>query len=220
MQPELAVFTLTSDLNHPGLIKLLRSAHRFGWPLNPIYTNRVDGYDDYIFRKHQMIRQQLKDFKTQHYSRFLFLDAWDTLFTGRMPAFGLQEQKEDVLCFGAELNCHPNHQLVLSYPPKDLITEFPFLNSGVIWGHIDTYLELCPLEQKHDQEAWTEAYLARPERFFLDHQAKVALNLHSTNIMDISRYPDGIRYNPTGTWPCIVHGNGKWPIPNFMEELR
>jgi len=117
----------------------------------------------------------------------------------------------DKLWFSAEKNCYPSEELKSRY--LDTSAPFPYLNSGVIWGNVDKYLERCPLKQGHDQLLWTEEFLSGG--IYLDTHGAVALNLHSTRDDDLSKFPDGVRFNPSGTWPCVLHGNGKWPIPQW-----
>jgi hypothetical protein len=202
------VFTFTTaGSNVSKGDRLKRSAERWKWPLEVIRPDHSSTYLDFLKHKHLYIRDVLMETSASH---FLFLDGWDTAFVGEegvrlYPA---------ALTFSAEKNCYPRGEWRKLY--KTLDQPFPFLNSGVIWGPTSEYLRLCPDKPIHDQEAWTWEYLEKG-RISLDTQASVALNLHSTKEEDLSRFPDGIRYNPTGTWPVILHGNGKWPLPNWLE---
>lgn len=212
MHSDFQAFTLTSDLYHPGLLRLIKSAVKHKFYFRPVHIKRITNYSEFLSNKHLLIRGVLKGLLEADYTRFLYLDAWDTVITGPVPWQVLDSRK---LTFGAELNCYPEAEFAASYPKP--ARPFPYLNSGVIWGPIEEYLELCPSKVEHDQLAWTEKYLLNTGRIQLDTRAEVVLNLHSTSPQDLSRFPDGVRYHPTGTWPCILHGNGGWPLPNFLE---
>ena len=208
--PNFFIFTLTTDVEHPGLKRLEASADDHGVNLVTLKGFAKGDYEGYLRCKHLEILEVLQDVKPK---QFLFLDAWDTVFVG-LP--GLEVMNEEGLCFGGEKNCYPEVGLKGIYPFPD--EPFPYLNSGVIWGRTSEYIHLCPRQVEHDQLAWTKVYGLKPESIFIDTHARHVLNLHSTNPGDLSRFPDGVRYNPTGTWPFIIHGNGKWPLPSWVEN--
>lgn len=211
---DLVVFTLTTDLSHPGLTRLAKSAEKFDIPLGVVSIPPGKPYKEIIRTKHLLIRDKLEEFEALGFQRFLFLDAWDTLFVG--PLNNLIHNAKN-LNFGAEKNCYPGKKSETRYKTQEEV--FPYLNSGVIWGDVDTYLDLCPDAYGHDQGMWTEVYFQSPEAVTLDHKAEVVLNLHSTKDEDLGRIPGGgVHYGPTNTSPLIIHGNGKWPIPLWMEK--
>jgi len=210
MQSRFRVFTLTTS--HPGdprIQRLQRSAAKYAIPLEVLYLyTSGQTYESFLEHKHRYIAGVLARTRAPG---FLYLDAWDTVFTGEIP---LEVFSEVDLCFGAEKNCYPEPSYARSF---DQTSPFPYLNSGVMWGNTNLALELTPTQVEHDQLAWTKQYLLTPERIHLDTHARHVLNLHSTDPQDLSYFPDGVRYNPTSTWPFILHGNGKWPLPQWTE---
>lgn len=210
MQSRFKVFTITdSPSEDPRIQRLRRSAEKYEIPLAVVHVLGMGGtYESFLEHKHRYIAGVLARISEP---RFLYLDAWDTVFTGEVP---LEVFSEVDLCFGAEKNCYPDKSLELNF---DQTVPFPYLNSGVIWGNTNLALELTPTQVEHDQLAWTKQYLLTPERIHLDTHARHVLNLHSTSPEDLSYFPDGVRYNPTSTWPFILHGNGKWPLPQWVE---
>lgn len=206
------ITSYTPELKHS---RLVRSAERHGWlPFFVEFTIPYGTleYAAFLSKKHLFLKSLLEREKKFGKTHFLFLDAWDTVFIQPPDRFPMEW---DRLSFGAEKNCYPEPKFAGIYPG---LSPFPYLNSGCIWGPIDRYLALCPREEEHDQLAWTKAYLAAPEQFHLDHSAEVVLNLHSTAPSELSRWPGGsVQYVPTHSWPFILHGNGKWPLPNFLE---
>jgi hypothetical protein len=168
-------------------------------------------YTEFLDHKHLLILDVLKGAQASGIKNFLFLDGWDTVIVAPLAT---QMYTTPKLWFGAEKNCYPNREQASRFLQPG---PFPYLNSGVIWGNVDTYVARCPREVGHDQRLWIEEYLSATRGIILDTFAGVALNLHSTKAEDLSRFVDGaVRYAPTGTWPCILHGNGKWPIPQWV----
>jgi hypothetical protein len=210
MWNDLAVFTLTTDLDHPGVKRLAASAMKFDIPLTVCSIPAGRPYKEIIRTKHLAIREKLEELR--HFERFLFLDAWDTAFVGALPEWVFTAAR---LSFGAELNCYPGKKEETRYTTQ--AEPFPYLNSGVIWGPTAEYLRLCPKAPGHDQGRWTGVYFAYPGELLLDHRAEVVLNLHSTKAEDLSYFRSSVRYNPTGSSPAILHGNGKWPLPEFIK---
>lgn len=200
--------TITTDLTHPGYKRLVASAERFEIPLQTVVV-KEDSYQEVITSKHLIIRDALEAALHEGVNRFLFLDGWDTVFVSPIATEMLTTE---YLGMGAEKQCYPYTEWEPFYTTQSL--PFPYLNSGVIWGPISEYLHLCPYLWGHDQGEWTRVYLDKePVTLALDHYGEFVVNLHSTEAEDLSRFPDGVRYNPSGTWPCILHANGKWPMP-------
>jgi len=210
MQSRIRIFTITSSPpEDPRVLRLKKSAAKYEIPLEVITLYHPRSYEEFMNHKHRYIAGVLA---YTHAPSFLCLDAWDTVFTGMVP---LEVLSEEALCFGAEKNCYPDEKFAGLFDQGD---PFPYLNAGAIWGSVDEYLRLVPTSVENDQLAWTKQYLITPERIHLDTHARHVLNLHSTNPEDLSYFPDGVRYNPTGTWPFILHGNGKWPLPTWVEH--
>lgn len=211
------VFLTVLNKETPGYIRLLRSAHKFGIPLRSFFFDEPD-YDKFISKKHLFIQEALRTvWKTSDASRFMFVDAFDTCFVSR-PHTSLFA--ENNLVFGGEKICYPEAVYDQLYDVGD---EFPYLNSGVIWGKIALYMHYCPAEVGHDQLLWTRKYFdnGRTNGMVIDTVGKIALNMHSTAQEDFTRYPDGVRYAQGGddkkaVWPTVLHANGKWPMPAWV----
>jgi hypothetical protein len=210
------VFLTVLNKETPGYIRLLRSAHKFGIPLRSFFFDEPD-YDRFISKKHLFIQEGLRSvWKTSDVSRFMYVDAFDTCFVSRPHISIFTEQN---LVFGGEKICYPEAAYDQLY---DVSGEFPYLNSGVIWGKIGLYMHYCPTEVGHDQLLWTRKYFdtGRASGMVIDTAGKVALNMHSTAQEDFTRYPDGVRYAQGGNdlqavWPTVLHANGKWPMPSW-----
>jgi hypothetical protein len=194
----------------PEYVRLLKSAHKHGIPLKSYFFDEQD-YDKFIARKHLFIKEALEElWATSGCNRFMFVDAFDTCF---VSAPKLNILTDNYLTFGGEKNCYPEPAYASAYPQDG---EFPYLNSGVIWGPISLYKLYCPGDYGHDQLLWTRQFFNHPAASMqIDTHASVALNLHSTKAENLSRYADRVEYaGENGTaYPMVLHANGKWPMP-------
>jgi hypothetical protein len=167
--------------------------------------------------KHLYLYQALTTLKnTKGVDQFLFLDGWDTVFVNKPPFKVLHAKK---LSFSAENNCYPDERYEVLYPPRS--ATFRFLNAGVVWGPVSEYLRLCPAEAGFDQLQWHRTYVLHPEEFELDLNGAVAVNLQGIEDTYFTRHPDGVEFTPpnsVNTRPCILHANGKWPMPAWAGK--
>jgi len=202
------VFTVVSD-STPGWTRLEESAHKQGIDLKTFFLGET-GHTGFLKKKHRYIAETLRIHQPEF---FIFVDGWDTLFVRPM-----RPTMPKGLWFGGEKNCYPMKELEAFYAvaPSSL-GMFPFLNSGVIWGETEAYLKHVPPVGIHDQLAWTIKYLGGIEDIHIDGWAEVALNLHSVPNEDLRRLPGGgVQHIPSNGTPLVVHGNGNWPIPQWM----
>jgi hypothetical protein len=203
------VFTI---LTHEGgrYFDLLDSARRWGWKLHSHFITPEEGpfeasYHKFIAKKHHCIANVL-----QGRDYFLYLDAWDTVFTGPRSEVPFEPGR---LHFSGSLDCYPEKGYAKYFPEAP----FPYLNSGVIWGKASDYLRLCPEEWVLDQLAWTRRYVQSPEAFIIDGMAATALTLFGVGSNSNFAYRGGRWvYLPTGSTPVIVHAAGKVALPEFF----
>lgn len=207
-----SVFTLSTSPDHPGLLRLKASAEKFGWPLEVHHPYLGPRREDRTYEKFLEVKHHyIKDILSRRKGWFLYVDAWDSVFVNH---FYIPEGEG--LWFAGEKNLYPRVDYGLNVPfrPETL---FPYLNTGIIWGDVSEYLRLCPKAVGHDQEMWIRKWCENVD-VQVDHWATYGLNLHSTKPEELSRIAGGVvRYNPTNTEPYILHGNGKWPLPNWLE---
>jgi hypothetical protein len=203
-------FTVVSK-ETPGYFRLLRSAERWGWNLRTFWAQDLGDPEAFIEMKHLRILEALNQIDARH---FLFVDGWDTIFvrpcTMPVVAKGLN--------FGGEMNCYPEEGYAPFFLPKTQ-GNFPYLNSGIIWGEVDAYHLYAPSFKAHDQLAWTRTSMNFPNKLSIDTKAQIGLNLHSVKNEDLMRTREGlVNYLPHNSFPVVVHGNGTWPIPLWMGE--
>lgn len=214
MGSEFKVVTVLTQENDQ-YFKLLASTKKFGWPFYAYFVEpklelgTVGAYHDIIGRKHLLIRDAL--IKAGSPTRFMFVDAWDTQFVADP---GIRVLKAKGLNFSGQKDCWPEARYAVNFPPND---PFPYLNSGVIWGLAGEYFDrVNSMPAVLDQLSWTRSYVNNPEGMQIDSRAETALTLFGVDHADISRFSDGIRYNPTGTWPLVVHAAGKSAMPPWL----
>ena len=213
MQSDFTALTVYSH-ETPNLERLRRSAERFSWPFAERRLGER-GHDKFLLFKHLFIREFLADLQVEH---FLFIDAYDTIFISerRSLPFGYS------LCFAGEKNCYPKREYAPIFDER-ASGPFPYLNSGIIWGSTELYMQHCPDYPEHDQLAWTRAAVEDPV-ILIDTHGGFGLNLHSTEPEDWSYQKGKWIYLPTNQAPAVLHGNGGWPIPSwavaFGEEKK
>ena len=195
---------------------LLRSARKYGWPLQAHYipAEEVDdvlfskSYNRWMNTKHLIIRGIIEEAMKKGFEKFVYVDGWDCLFTGPMEELPWY----NLLHFGVE---GPG-----AYPEEGYTEFFPKeggINAGVIWGTCAAYMQMCPTYEGFDQLLWHRAYANSQQGYWLDLYRKVVVNLFGINAGDTWTYQGGrIGYNPTKSRPLILHANGKWSFPSFL----
>lgn len=236
------IFTIMSQ-DGPGWFDLLRSAQKWGWSIQPRYlggekwrTDPVKGiiptppitqasYEEFIDNKHLYMRKEIERAYHKGYTRYFYLDGWDTKIIGDFaevpfdsPLFFSAEGPHPTLSNQQMEGCYPDVRYAEFYP-RDGRT-YPYINAGVQWGWCSAYLDRCPTYTCLDQLVWTREYVTNPNGITLDTEAKTAFNLYGLLEQNVwSRKEVGGRWTflPTGGVPCVVHGNGKWAIPGWLN---
>lgn len=228
-------FTVTSDTSHPGFKRLQRSADFWGWDLK---VQHQEGWDRTNYRAEQL--GQLEAFRKWEPEFFLYLDAWDTVFTGpkqELPLHrGVVSFAGDTIGFAwPHENLAPDYAETSWFPPVEE-HEFRFVNAGVIWGDAAKMQSLageylhCPywlinqdyLNRKYAFEASVGLPYLR-----VDTRAESALNIMQVQkrFFRFEETTKRVKYVPTGTRPLVVHSPGTGitkplaPMPPALEEM-
>jgi len=150
----------------------------------------------------------------------LFVDAHDVIFTGPLdyikesiPMFG------DVdAIFSAEKGCWPDASLESRYEK----TKYPwrFLNSGSFLFKPSALANLIKEEDlfvgMDDQLYYTEKYLDKKMNAVLDLNCEIFQSVSHDSGESFS-IEDGMFKNViTGTYPVVIHGNGKTPLTEYI----
>lgn len=210
--PKVKAITVTSSLTHPGVVRLQKSAEFWGWDLTtwPQHT----GWERFTYRAEQEGLIQAMNFLGMP-EWVLYMDAWDTLFTGPPQELPLQREK---VAFCGDKHCFPT-ELWKDVFPQVMLGEFPHLNAGVFWGWGPTIYQLCGefLQLQNslcNQDFFNLRYIYEhgigSGRLSIDHSAQVALNMWGMDprYQDITRVNRRLFYKPTKTTPLVVHAAG------------
>lgn len=149
----------------------------------------------------------------------LFIDGYDSYFlTGINNIIHKFISMNCGILFSAEKNCSPDKSLINKYP--EVTTPFRFLNAGGFIGYagalkpmVDELIHLRSTEKNNnmysDQYLWTRCYLDNKDKIKLDINCDIFQTLHSTSIDDFTLVGGGYKNNITGSFPCILHANGR-----------
>jgi hypothetical protein len=148
----------------------------------------------------------------------LFVDAYDVLILADENTILDKFLDMDVpFVISVERNCWPNPNLASKYPKGP--TSFCYINAGSYIGYvynIKQILNELPTvkNNKSDQLLFTLNYFTHPEHYTLDYYCDLFLPLCKVEEEEliVDREKGGVQCRETGTWPCVVHGNGSSPI--------
>lgn len=209
MDSRIQVITVTDKPDHPGCVRLKKSADYWGWPLKVV---KQDGFERWFYRAEQ--EGLAKGLELASYKYVMYVDAWDTMFVGPPQELPLREDRVD---FCGDFQCFPDETTAKLFPAV-LRGEFPYLNAGVIWGDARKLLEMTldylELGKCNNQTYFASRYLF--ERMVgladlhIDHSARVALNLWGMDprYEDLGRKNGRLWYKPTDTTPLVLHAAG------------
>ncbi len=127
----------------------------------------------------------------------------------------------------AEKVCYPDPWKKPYFPRTE--SPWRFLNSGAILGEAGVMLELFEEhggrihDDTDDQRWWTDCYfsdqvLTRRHRIFLDSGCEALISAYDS--LDDLELGTEIRVTPTGSRPCVIHGNGGINLDGIVEWIR
>jgi len=229
-------FTVTSDPEHPGAKRLRESALYWGWDLR-VHVLK-EGWDRTTYRAEQL--GQLDFFRQQEPDYALYLDAWDTMFSGPpqelMPRLrgGQLWFCGDTVLTGWKDKPWGAHLVEEAFPTCPTWGH-PFVNAGVIWGDTRVWRELAADYLQNyratliNQDYFNMRYLMEKslgrERLLVDYTSQVAFNIMNVEARHTGRMPSNrITYTPFRATPLVVHSPGQGQaqpmalMPHWMEE--
>ena len=204
--------TLTTDLNHPGLLKFKKSVEAIGYPLHII---------------HQIIKPGQGVFGTQmplvynwcksekDFTHMIYCDAWDSYILGtHEEMLGKIEAVRELKWFGSsEKGCFPHPQLAVEYPEAPY--DWKYVNGGGWLAEIDFFAKMVednPINGKNDQLWLAEVYLKNRKAGLpvdLDYNCEIFQTIGFESPDDFCYDKTRIVNNKTGSTPMIFHGNGR-----------
>lgn len=223
-------FTVTDNPEHPGFKRLQKSADFWGWDLKVVNQG---SWSRENYRAEQL--GQLEALRKWDPEYVMYVDAWDTVFTGPPQEVPLHR---GVLTFsGDTVGFAPEADPRLgSWYPEVGENQFRFVNAGTFWGDAAKLQSLageylsCPFwvvnQSYFNQRYAFEASVGLP---FLrvDHKAETALNLMQVQKRFYAFHEGSkrVEYVPYGTRPVVLHSPGLGltrpiaPMPREIEDL-
>lgn len=210
-QPPLHVVTVATDTTL-GFKRLVYSCHQNGIHLDVLGFGQPYSREDHA-KKLRYMAEYLKTLPDE--DLVLFVDGYDVIIldSGEEIVRRFFDMKTPAL-ISAVGNLFPP---ILS-KHKDLYpkapTSFRFLNSGVYIGPVEEIKKMIhgSLEfssvTSDDQGLMSLEFLKNLERRRLDYCSEIFLTLISLPKTTVDFENGRIRFVPTGSLPCIAHGNG------------
>ena len=158
----------------------------------------------------------------------LTTDAWDAFFcAGPGEIEGKYRESGFPIVMAAETVLYPPEFWGREqYPPSP--TRWRYANGGVVIGTVEALLSLFtaddfwPAGMGTNQEAFHDWVLRHPGHIGLDRQAKLFQTLYGVPGGVVAVRDGRIVNRETGSFPCIVHGNGGngWRAAELWRQMN
>jgi len=208
------LITTVSDPRHPGWLKLKYSLDKFGWDY------AICGTEYHQFGS-KMVNAYNYAKKTDCTHLFI-VDAYDVVVLGTMSE-AVRNLPMDAIVFNAERNAWPYEQWFLLYP--ECKSSFKYLNGGMSFVSVYRFLNMFGdnpiLHTDNDQVVLAKTFLLKRDEYNmrLDTNCDTFQTLCGTDWGDF-RIQDGKVFNrETGSFPLLIHGNGKHPMDKIIDLL-
>lgn len=212
------VITVATD---PGRVQLRfrETTGRFGVPVEELGSGSSFGGKGWRIRR---IWEALNSLG-EGYTHVLYTDSYDVVFMA-----GLDEIEHRFgefghpWVFGAERVCSPTPEIARLYPPSP--TPYKFLNAGGWMGEIQYVLGWFRRmglgnvpDSFHDQAFFSALCLTIPTAVKLDYYQKLFFNAcKAEGDLKVGRLNKRVSVVSTGSYPSIVHGNGKFDLEQLF----
>jgi hypothetical protein len=205
------IITVTNNIKHPGLKRLIDSAERFGWEVNVIETT-WRGFGTKLIETYNFLKQN------PQIERFVFVDAHDVVVLGSPEEFHLHIPSTPSIVVSCEKACWPVEELAIAYPSND-VGDWKYINSGLYYANSDSFIALFesspPNYEDDDQEWFTRCYLSS-NYDYNNYKYHIARDFNCILFQSYSHiaendfdYMDGRLINlKIKTLPIFIHGNG------------
>lgn len=213
---KIKVITVTNAPQHPGCQQLTRSLDVFGYDYHVIQTT-WRGFGTKINEAAKYAESIQGE-----YSHILLVDAHDVIFLAPPDAITARYNDPDRMLFSCEKACWPSPGLASHYP--FISSDWRYLNSGSYLAPIPVYLDMIgrhPVAYTYDDQLYfTERYLSGQWPIDLDDRCRIFQSIAFQADSDFETV-DGraIFNNKTGTYPTVIHGNGRTPMGWVYEIL-
>lgn len=216
-----ALVTIASDRRVQGLHDLRESAARHGWSFYD-FIREWRGFPTKLIG----VRDELPNLKRLGHTHVVFTDAYDTVAVG--PPSAITDHLNEGMLISCEKACWPKAELSPFYEPCP--TDWKYLNSGGYLADIDflgdVILKGCDDARVLDDQLFMhEKYLSGIPKILLDQTCSVfqtvahCFSFKHQHWSGIFENIDGrLKNKQTGTFPVLVHGNGRTPL-GFLDEM-
>lgn len=199
-----SIITVTNNVNHPGLTRMINSAERFGWEIYVIETV-WQGFGTKLIETYKFL------LKNPDITSFVFVDAHDVVVLGSPEEFEENKYMFPFTTVSCEKACWPNADLAGDYPSRD-VGEWKYLNSGLYYSESYEFIKLFdsnPPKYHDDDQLWfTEMYLSGGH-IIRDYNCNLFQSYSHIHDGDFEYTRDRLINLKTGTTPIFVHGNGR-----------
>lgn len=209
------IITVTNNIKHPGLIRLIESSERFGWE---VYVIEADwkGFGTKLIETEYFLKQN------PQIESFVFVDAHDVVVLGTPEEFNENLPFAPAIVVSCEKACWPVAELANAYPSND-VGDWKYINSGLYYADSDSFINLFeispPIYSDDDQEWFTRSYLRNDYHIIRDFNC-ILFQSYSHIADDDFDYRDGRLINlKTNTAPIFIHGNGRTDMSKIDELL-
>jgi hypothetical protein len=209
------IITVTNNIEHPGLKRLIDSAERFGWEVYVIEAT-WKGFGTKLIETEYFLKQN------PQIESFVFVDAHDVVVLGSPEEFNENLSFSQSIVVSCEKACWPVQELAVSYPSND-VGDWKYINSGLYYADSDSFIKLFdsspPLYEDDDQEWFTRSYLRNDYHIIRDFNC-ILFQSYSHIADDDFAYSDGRLINlKTNTRPIFIHGNGRTDMSQINKLL-
>lgn len=204
-----------------GYRQLVRSLEHFGYDYHAIDPRPYRGFGDKMILPGVYL-ESIRD----EYTHFLFMDGTDTFALAppeEVIARYRQYNDEDAILMSCEKACWPAPDLADQYPEAK--SEWKYVNSGLYIAPINAWLEMWhsnPAQPKCDDQLWYHRrFLSGKYNILLDTKCLSFQSIAFKHAYDFQTVNESRIYNvKTGTYPCLIHGNGGPGTPmGWVYEL-
>lgn len=203
--------TTTSDENHPGLLKLIKSLQLFGWDYTVI-KHEWRGFGDKLIATYEYLKLH------PEINEFVYSDAFDSVCLGTEKEVSAKWTDRTKILWAAERACYPHGDLSNQYPEAP--HSYKYLNGGQWISSRENFLDFYERNPPHfsvnDQAHSTDIFLNYNSDSLvkLDYNCAIfqAYSFINDNDYTYCNHCHRITNNETNSQPVFFHGNGHTPL--------
>lgn len=191
-----------------GTHEFYKSTNKVGLPVHNCWNlNNYVGTGSIMKMQYDALLE-LKD----KYKYVIYSDGADTYFVSKVTP------PDDILVISAEKNCFPDPTTAERYP--ETISPWRYVNAGNWCAPIELAIDffekyrlnIYQNDHVNGQREWHDAYLKALEDNYpvhLDINCQIFQTTAFAHDGEIIVEEERIKNTKQGTWPCILHGNGR-----------